>query len=104
MWGLDIVIVNLYILCKIYHQMHNLEYMSHYRFCEQISLAWMDSDQYWSTRNSTWNRSKVAGPGEGSILKNRKGESPSFRSSLSMRMPRPSTSSLITNQASGHYL
>ena len=101
MRGLDVAIVNSYILYKIYHQMHDLDYMSHYRFREQIFLAWMDSDQYWPTRNSTRKRSKVAGPGEGSTLKNRKRESPSSLSSLSTRMTRSSTSSLVPNQASG---
>ena len=101
MWGLDVAIVNSYILYKIYHQMHDLEYMSHYRFRGQIFLAWIDSDQYWPTRNSIRKRSKVVGPGEGSTLKNRKREYLSSLSSLSIWMTQSSTSSLVPNQASG---
>ena len=44
---------------------------------------------------------KVAGPGEGLTLKDRKRESPSSLSSLSTRMTRSSISSLVPNQASG---
>ncbi len=101
MWGLDVVLVNACILYKIFHQMHNLEYMSHYRFREQVFLAWMDSDQYWPTRNSTWKRSKVTGPVEVLTLKKGENASPDSLSSMSTRMTQSSTSSLVNHQASG---
>lgn len=98
MWGLDVAIVNSYILYKTYHQMHNLEYISHYRFREQLFLAWMDSDQYWPTRYSTRKRFKKASASvEGSAMKRGKQESSASLSSLSTRMTRSSTSSLVPN-------
>ena len=39
MWDLDVALVNAYISYKIYHHVHILECISHYRFREQVFLA-----------------------------------------------------------------
>ena len=50
LWGLDVSMVNAYLLYKSWMEMHKLSPMSHYRFRERIAEAWMDLDNYWKER------------------------------------------------------
>ena len=52
LWGLDVAIVNAYLLYKSWYEMHGLKPMSHYFFREKIALAWLDEEQYWPRRYS----------------------------------------------------
>ena len=50
LWGLDVSMVNAYLLYKSWMEMHKSSPISHYRFRERIAEAWMDSDNYWKER------------------------------------------------------
>ena len=52
MWAFDVSLVNAYLFYKLLHEMHGRKPMSHYRFREQVALAWLDSDVHWLTRYS----------------------------------------------------
>ena len=52
LWGLDVAIVNSYLLYKSWYEMHGLKPMSHYSFREQVALAWLYEEKYWPTRYS----------------------------------------------------
>ena len=58
LWALDIAMVNSYLLDKSYHKMHQLEYMYNYKFREEVFLAWMDSEFYWTRRYSSRKRQR----------------------------------------------
>jgi len=59
LWGLDVAIVNPYLLYKAWYDMHGLKPMSHYHFREKIALAWLDEAKYWPTRYSRRPRSNT---------------------------------------------
>ena len=44
LWAFDIAIFRAFLLYKQYYTMHDLDPLSHYRFQEQVILAWMDSE------------------------------------------------------------
>jgi len=52
LWGLDVAIVNAYLLYKAWHEMHGLKPMTHYCFREKIALAWLDEERFWPGRYS----------------------------------------------------
>ena len=60
LWGLDVAIVNSYLLYKSWYEMHGLKPMSHYSFREQIALAWLDEEKYWPKRYSRRPRTSSA--------------------------------------------
>ena len=52
LWGLDVALVNAYLLYKAWHEMHGLKPMSHYHFREKVTLAWLDEERFWLGRYS----------------------------------------------------
>ena len=49
-WGIDVTIVNSYLIFKSRYEMHDLKPITHYHFREKIALEWLDEYQFWSTR------------------------------------------------------
>ena len=52
LWGIDVAIVNAYLLYKAWHEMHGLKPMTHYYFREKIAFAWLDEERFWPGRYS----------------------------------------------------
>ncbi len=50
--GLDVAIVNAYLLYKAWYKMYGLKPMTHYYFREKIALAWLDEERFWPGRLS----------------------------------------------------
>ena len=67
LWGLDVAMVNAYLLYKSWMNMHGFPPMSHYRFREAVALAWMDSETYWPDRYRQRRRNKVVSPSNESL-------------------------------------
>ena len=66
LWGLDVVMVNLYLLYKCWMERHKLTPMESYQFRESITLALMDSDNYRKDRYPKRRRLiSVSLPGKG---------------------------------------
>ena len=52
LWGLDVALVNAYLLYKAWYEMHGLKPMTHYHFREKVALAWLDEERFWPGRYS----------------------------------------------------
>lgn len=72
LWGIDVAIVNAYLLYKAWNEMHGLKPMSHYYFREKIALAWLYEERFWPRRYSRRpkstdsKKSKIAAPASAS--------------------------------------
>ena len=44
--GLDVTIVNAYLLHKAWYEMHGLKPMTHYYFREKIALSWFEEERF----------------------------------------------------------
>ena len=97
LWAFDVALVNAFLLYKQYYKMHDLEPLSHYRFREQVFLAWIDSDNNWPTRYSNRKRRKLPEPVGGLAVKSisKRTQSSASISSLSTRMTRSSHASSL---------
>ena len=60
LWGLDVAIVNSYLLYNTWYEIYVLKPMSHYHFREKIALSWLDEAKYWPTRYPRRPRSTTA--------------------------------------------
>ena len=87
MWAFDVSLVNAYLCYKSWHEMHGRKPMSHYRFREQVALAWLDSDVHWPTRYSKRPRTHKKKPSE-AIINSRSSKSVSSLSSCQTRSTR----------------
>ena len=54
LWGIDVAIVNAYLLYKAWHEMHGLKPMTHYYFREKIALASIHASHAKSCKGDTW--------------------------------------------------
>ena len=50
LWGMDVAVVNAYLIYKSWYEMHGLKPMTHYSFRESIALAWLDQEKFWPSR------------------------------------------------------
>ena len=50
LWGLDVAMLNAYLVYKSWMEMHKMTPKSHYRFRESVVEAWMDSENFWKDR------------------------------------------------------
>ena len=50
LWGLDVAILNAYLIYKAWYKMHGIKPMTHYCFREKIALAWLDEEPFWPSR------------------------------------------------------
>ena len=62
LWGLDVAMVNAYLLYKSWMEMHGFTPKSHYQFREEVALAWMDSETYWPQRYRQRRSTMVSSP------------------------------------------
>ena len=60
-WGMDVAVVNAYLIYKSWYEMHGLKPMTHYYFRESIALAWLDQEKFWPSRYSRRCRSDSNG-------------------------------------------
>ena len=78
--------------------MHGLKPMSHYRFREQVALAWLDSDRHWPTRYSKRPRTHKKQPSE-AIIESQSSRSVSSLSSCQTRSTRTKSNSTPKRKA-----
>jgi len=57
LWGLDVAIVNAYLIYTAWYEMHGIKPMTHYCFREKIALAWLDEETFWPSRYARRKRS-----------------------------------------------
>ena len=57
--GIDIAMVNAYLLYKSWMEMHRFPPKLHYQFQEAVALAWMDTDHHWTSRNKRMKQNQV---------------------------------------------
>ena len=48
LWAFQLLLINSYVLCIKYHKiMDSKKALSHYDYIEQISLEWINQEEYW---------------------------------------------------------
>jgi flagellar biosynthesis/type III secretory pathway M-ring protein FliF/YscJ len=64
-WGIGVIVVNAYVCYREYMKMmgkNKNEILTHYKFREQVALAWIDPKTYWPNRKYNTSASDDTNP------------------------------------------